>query len=122
MLTLLTTDIIMYRIMSMNTPTIPQIPDITSVTDLRYKARTIINRVHEHGKTILVTRDSDPMAVLLPVHLYNAIREYIEDTRDLAEMKKVLTKDEPSTDFLEFEKTQRKRRHLPKYVPRTATK
>lgn len=101
----------------MNIPILPQIPLIKSVTDLRYKAREIIASVEKNGKTILVTRDSDPVAVLFPMALYESLREYIEDTQDIADLKKALAKNEPATDFETFDKAERKRRHLPPYVP-----
>lgn len=101
----------------MNIPVLPQIPLIKSVTDLRYKAREIIASVEKNGKTILVTRDSDPVAVLFPMALYESLREYIEDTKDIADLKKALAKNEKSFDFAAFDKAERKRRHLPSYVP-----
>lgn len=101
----------------MNIPTLPQIPLIKSVTDLRYKAREIVAHVEKNGKTVLVTRDSDPVAVLFPVALYETLREYIEDTKDLADLKKALARNEPATDFETFDKALRKRKGLPPYVP-----
>ena len=81
----------MSNIMStMNIPSLPQIPLIRSVTDLRYKAREIVSHVVEDGKTVLVTRDSDPVAVLFPVALYESLRQYIEDTKDIADLKKAV--------------------------------
>lgn len=106
----------------MNIPTLPQIPLIKSVTDLRYKAREIVAHVEKNGKTVLVTRDSDPVAVLFPVALYETLREYIEDTKDLADLKKALARNEPVTDFEMFDKTERKRRRLPAHVSDTASK
>ncbi|MEK7577964.1 MAG: type II toxin-antitoxin system Phd/YefM family antitoxin [Patescibacteria group bacterium] len=100
----------------MNIPLLPQIPLIKSVTDLRYKAREIVALVVEDGKTVLVTRDSDPVAVLFPVALYESIREYIEDSKDIADLKKALAKNEPATDFETFDKTLRKRHGLAPYV------
>jgi len=113
----------MSSIMStMHIPSLPQIPLIKSVTDLRYKAREIVALVVEDGKTVLVTRDSDPVAVLFPVALYESLRQYIEDTKDLADLKKALARNEPATDFETFDKAQRKRRRLPKYVSHPASK
>lgn len=106
----------------MNIPTLPQIPLIKSVTDLRYKAREIVASVEKNGETILVTRDSDPVAVLFPIALYESLREYIEDTKDIADLKKALAKKEKSFNFTAFDKTERKRRHLPSYVPAEHTK
>ncbi len=113
----------MSNIMStMNIPSLPQIPLIRSVTDLRYKAREIVSHVVEDGKTVLVTRDSDPVAVLFPVALYESLRQYIEDTKDIADLKKAVAQKGPSSDFTLFDKTERKRRRVSAYVPDTSAK
>ena len=105
----------------MKTPVLPQIPIIKSVTDLRYQARDIVHRVME-GNTVLLTRDSDPVAVLFPVHLYESIRRYIEDTQDVIAIKKVLAQKEPSVDFSTFDATMRKKHNLPSHVSHNSAK
>lgn len=103
----------------MNTYTLPQIPVITSVTDLRYKTKKVVESVEAQGKTVVLTRDSDPVAVLLPVGLYEAIRQYLEDVedeRDVRSMKSVLVRKEKTSDFAAFDRAMRKKFHLPTYV------
>jgi len=98
---------------------LPHIPIIKSVTDLRYKAREIMEYVQGEGKTVLLTRDSDPVAVLFPIGLYEAIRGYIEhleDARDIRSMKTVLARKEKTSDFIAFDKTMRLKHNLPDYV------
>lgn len=77
------------------------------------------------GKTVLLTRDSDPVAVLLPIGLYEYIRGYIErleDERDLRSMKTVLGRKEKTSDFTAFDKTMRKKLGIPDYVRNRASK
>lgn len=96
--------------------TLPQIPFITSVTDLRYKTKKIMESVQEGKKTVLLTRDSDPVAVLLPIGLYESIRQYIEDledARDIRSMKTVLARKEKMSDFAAFDRMQRRKHNLP---------
>lgn len=103
----------------MNTYTLPQIPSIASVTDLRYKTKRVVESVEAQGKTVLLTRDSDPVAVLLPVGLYEAIRQYLEDVedeRDVQSMKAVLARKEKTSDFAALDRSMRKTFHLPPYV------
>lgn len=105
--------------------TLPQIPFITSVTDLRYKTREVMESVQEGKKTILLTRDSDPVAVLLPIGIYESIRQYIEDledARDIRSMKTVLGRKEKTSDFTAFDKTMRKKLGIPDYVRNRASK
>jgi len=107
-----------YYYVYMNT-LLPHIPIIKSVTDLRYKAREIMEHVQGEGKTVLLTRDSDPVAVLFPVKLYEAIRQYIEqleDARDIRSMKTVLARREKTSDFASFDKATRKKHGFPAYV------
>lgn len=96
---------------------LPFIPTIKSVTDLRYKAREIMAQVQGEGKTVLLTRDSDPVAVLLPIGLYESIRQHIqdlEDAQDLRSMKTVLLRREKISDFTSFDKSMRRKHNLPK--------
>lgn len=105
--------------------TLPQIPFITSVTDLRYKTREVMESVQEGKKTILLTRDSDPVAVLLPIGIYESIRQYIEDledARDIRSMKTVFARKEKSSDFIAFDKSMRGKHNLPDYVRNHSSK
>lgn len=105
--------------------TLPQIPFITSVTDLRYKTREVMESVQEGKKTILLTRDSDPVAVLLPIRLYESIRQYIEDledARDIRSMKTVLGRTEKTSDFTAFDRIQRGKHNLSDYVRNHSSK
>ncbi len=109
----------------MNTQVLPQIPYITSVTDLRYKTKQVMESVQEDGKTVLLTRDSDPVAVLLPIGLYESIRRYIEDledARDIRSMKTVLARKEKTSDFAAFDRIQRGKHNLPDYVRHRSSK
>ena len=104
---------------------LPQIPSITSVTDLRYKTREVMESVQEGGKTVLLTRDSDPVAVLLPIGLYESIRQYIEDledARDVRSMKTVLARKEKTSDFIAFDRSLRGKHNLPDYVRHRSSK
>lgn len=113
-----------YNYVYMNV-SLPFIPTIKSVTDLRYKAREIMAEVQGEGKTMLLTRDSDPIAVLLPIGLYESIRQYIEDledSRDVRAMKTVLTAGGKISDFPSFDKSMRRKHNLPDYVRHRASK
>ena len=81
--------------------------------------------VQEGGKTVLLTRDSDPVAVLLPVGLYESIRRYIEDledARDIRSMKTVLARKEKTRDFAAFDRIQRRKHNLSDYVRNRSSK
>lgn len=81
--------------------------------------------VQEGKKTILLTRDSDPVAVLLPIGLYESIRQYIEDledARDVRFMKTVLVRKEKTSDFTAFDKSMRRKHNLPDYVRNHSSK
>lgn len=72
--------------------------------------------VTQNGKTVLLTKDSDPVAVLFPIDLYESIRQYIEETQDVNDIKNALEKQEKAIDFVEFDAKMRRKQHLPKYV------
>jgi len=81
--------------------------------------------VQEGGKTVLLTRDSDPVAVLLPIGLYESIRQYIEDledARDVRSMKTVLARKEKTSDFIAFDRSLRGKHNLPDYVRHRSSK
>lgn len=109
----------------MHDTALPLIPTITSVTDLRYKTKKIMESLQEEGKTVLLTRASDPIAVLLPIGLYESIRqyiEYLEDERDLRSMKAVLARKETTSDFSVFDKAMRKKFGASDYVQHRSSK
>ncbi len=81
----------------MNQSALPTLPLIRSVTDLRYKAREIMRAVHEEGKTVLLTKDNDPVAVLFPISLYNALRQYVQILEEAHGITKLEEKVKPRT-------------------------
>ena len=81
--------------------------------------------VQQGKKTILLTRDSDPVAVLLPIGLYESIRHYIEDledARDIRSMKTVLARKEKTSDFALFDRNMRSKHNLPHNVRNRSSK
>jgi hypothetical protein len=81
-----------------------------------------MQNVTKDGKTVLLTRDSDPVAVLFPIRLYETIRQYIEDTKDLQDIKSELAKAEKPIDFGSFDSAIRKKHKLPAYVSNSPSK
>lgn len=105
----------------MKKPILPPLPVIKSVTDMRYQSREIVNTLVKEQQTIYLTKDSNPIGVLIPLEKYKSIQSYIsslEDQIDAATLDKAI--EESSHDFVDFEefdKEQRKKRGLPPYVP-----
>lgn len=91
--------------------TLPIIPVIKSVTDLRYQTADII-RLLEQSQPVLVTRDNDTVAVMLSPSQYQLIINLFEEQEERKEsqrLEKAIEKRGSFTDFDSFDKKQRKR-------------
>ncbi len=93
---------------------LPILPTIKSVTDLRYQTADII-RLLEQNQPVLVTRDSDTIAVMLSPTLYQQIIhlfEELEEKKEASKLAEAIEKGDQFTDFLEFDKKQRKKKKI----------
>ena len=91
--------------------TLPVLPVIKSVTDLRYQTADII-KLLEKDQPVVVTRDNDTIAVMLsPVQYQQIINlfEEIEEKKETERLEKAIEKGDQFTDFDSFDKKQRKK-------------
>lgn len=93
---------------------LPSMPVIKSVTDMRYQSREIVDTLVKEEKAIYLTKDNDPVGVMLPIKTYKKLSEFIEeleDALDAATLDKAI--EESAGDFVdleEFDKEQLKKR------------
>lgn len=90
---------------------LPMIPTIKSVTDLRYETAEIIKLVNE-GRSIVVTKDSDAVAVIFSPKQYQQLLNFfeeIEDGKDAAALEKAIDKRENFVEFSSFDKKMKKK-------------
>ena len=91
--------------------TLPVLPIIKSVTDLRYQTADII-KLLEKDQPVVVTRDNDTIAVMLSPSQYQQILhlfEEIGEEKTTRRLEKAIEKGEQFMDFDSFDKKQRKR-------------
>lgn len=91
--------------------TLPIIPIIKSVTNLRYQTADII-RLLGQSQPILVTRDNDTVAVMLsPTHYQQILNlfEEQENEKEVHRLEKAIEKKGSFIDFDSFDKKRRKR-------------
>lgn len=93
---------------------LPIIPTIKSVTDLRYETAEIIKLLE--NQPVLVTKDSDTVAVMLSPKQYQQIvllfQEH-EEKKAAGRLEKAIEKGGTFVDFRSFDKKQRKKLKLP---------
>jgi len=90
---------------------LPIIPIIKSVTDLRYQTAEII-KLLEQNQPVVVTRDSDTIAVMLSPTQYQQIIlffEELEEEKTAQRLEKAIKKGGEFIDFDSFDKKQRKK-------------
>ena len=87
---------------------------------MRYQSREIVNILVKDKKAIYMTKDSDPIGIMLPISTYErlgTLLEQLEDERDAAILDLAIETDKSGPmDFEEFDRQQRKKRGLPPYV------
>ncbi|EKE21141.1 MAG: hypothetical protein ACD_7C00343G0002 [uncultured bacterium] len=88
---------------------LPVVPTIKSVTDLRYQTAEII-RLLKENKPIVVTRDSDMVAVMLSPSLYQLIIFHIEQFEEKNEAKKLEKAIKRKGEFINFDIFDKKQR------------
>lgn len=88
---------------------LPVIPTIKSVTDLRYQTAEII-RLLKENKPVVVTRDSDTVAVMLSPSLYQLIIFRIEEFEEKNEAKKLEKAIKRKGEFINFDIFDKKQR------------
>jgi len=64
---------------------LPPVPNIKSVTDMRYKSREIVETLVRDGEAIYLTKDSDPVGIILPIQQYTSIRKQLEALEDIVD-------------------------------------
>lgn len=93
---------------------LPIIPTIKSVTDLRYQTAEIIKLLKDN-QPVVVTKDSDTVAVMLSPQQYQQIIylfEELEDQRAAKKLENAIKKGGKFTNFESFDKKQRKKLKL----------
>ena len=93
---------------------LPIIPTIKSVTDLRYETAEIIKLLE--NQPVLVTKDSDMVAVMLSPKQYQQIVllfQEQEEKKAAGRLEKEIEKGGTFVDFRSFDKKQRKKLKLP---------
>lgn len=90
---------------------LPIIPTIKSVTDLRYQTAEIINLVNQ-GQPIVITRDSDSVAVIFSPKQYQQLVDLvieIEDKKDSLDLEQAIKEGENFTGISQFDKKIRRK-------------
>lgn len=90
---------------------LPVIPEIKSVTDLRYQTADII-KLLDQNKPVVITRENDTVAVMFSPKFYHqllVIFEQMQDREDVRKLEKAIEKGSEFTDFSIFDKKQRKK-------------
>lgn len=88
---------------------LPIIPKIKSVTDLRYQTAEIIKLLGQN-QPVVVTKDSDTVAVLLSPIQYQRILDAIEELEDQESAKKLEKAIVSGGTFSEFRAYDKKRK------------
>lgn len=91
--------------------TLPMIPTIKSVTDLRYQTAEII-KIIQQGQPVVVTRAMDTVAVMFSPVQYQQIVTFLDEAEDLKAAKKLekaIEKDGKFIDLVSFDKRQKKK-------------
>jgi prevent-host-death family protein len=88
---------------------LPVIPRIKSVTDLRYQTAEIIKLVQQN-QPVVVTKDSNTVAVLLSPIQYQTILDMVEELEDQKAAKKLEKAISIGGTFSGFQTYDRKRR------------
>jgi hypothetical protein len=91
--------------------TLPVIPTIKSITDLRYQTAQIMEII-EQNKPVVITRDKDTVAIMLSPILYDHIvtlMQEIEDKKDAQTLEKEMQKGGAFVDFTRYDQKQRKK-------------
>lgn len=90
---------------------LPIIPIIKSVTDLRYQTADIIRHL-EQDQPVVVTRDNNTVAVMLsPIQYQQIIHlfEEFEEEKETKKLEKAIEKGDQFTDFSKFDRKQHKK-------------
>ncbi len=88
---------------------LPIIPKIKSVTDLRYQTAEII-KLLEQNQPVVVTKDSNTVAVLMSPIQYQRILDTIEEIEDQELTKKLEKAIKTKGTFMEFTVYDKKHR------------
>ena len=73
------------------------LPDIASVTDLRYKTKSLLDRLSQQSSPVLILRDSQPAAVLVSPSLYEKFsraHDLLEDYMDALDLEREIDRSE----------------------------
>lgn len=91
--------------------TLPTIPIIKSVTDLRYETADII-KILSRNQAVLVTKDSNTVAVMLSPQFYQqfiTLLEEVEDEKASQKLQKAIRKGGEFVNFEEFDRKHKKK-------------
>lgn len=90
------------------------IPDIKSITDLRYQAPTLFKMLKKKNQPVYITKNNKMIGVLLSPKIFNQLWELCQDWRDQKIIDKTLASSSKKDffDFDEFDKKQREKLSL----------
>lgn len=87
------------------------IPEIKSITDLRYRAPALFKSLKKKSQPVYITRNNKMIGVLLPPKIFSKLWGLYQDWRDQKLIDEILTSSSKRDflDFFKFDKKQRKK-------------